>query len=420
MLQHHEKLKFVDVSDSQQLIKMPKLSSMPNLESLNIKGCTSFCKFHSSTGAFPDMKFLKELLLEKTGIKELPSSIQYLTCLEFLNVSWCSKLQKLPDCFAKMRRLRMLDMRGTSVKELPSSIGYLESLESLNLRNCSRLDKFPEMVKMKCLRELCLARTAIKELPSSIGYLESLESLNLWHCSRLEKFPEMVKMKCLRELDLGRTAIKELPSSIGYLESLESLNLWNCSHFEKFPEMVKTKCLKKLYLNETAIKELPSSIGYLESLEYLNLSGCSHFEKFPEIVKMKFLNSLRSLQFCLKTLDLAGCNLMEGEIPSDLWCLSSLTNLNLCENNIRSIPTGIIQLSKLEDLYMNRCPMLEEIPELPSSLIRIRIEAHGCPRLKTLSSSHPHPTKDLLWFSLLNSFELFVQVCELISTPHPN
>ena len=169
--------------------------------------------------------------------------------------------------------------------------------------------------------------------------------------------------------------------------------------------MVKTKCLRELCLGGTAIKELPSSIGYLEYLESLNL---------------KFLNSLRSHQFYLKELDLAGCNLMEGAIPSDLWCLSSLTNLNLCENNIRSIPTGIIQLSQLEYLYMNRCPMLEEIPELPSSLISKQIQAHGCPRLKTFSSSHPHPKKDLLWFSLLNSFELYVQVCELISTPHPN
>ena len=133
---------------------------------------------------------------------------------------------------------------------------------------------------------------------------------------------------------------------------------------------------------------------------------------------MTLPNTLRSLQFCLKSLDLVGCNLIEEAIPSDLWCLSSLSNLNLSENNISSIPTGIIQLSQLMYLYMNHCPMLEEIPELPSSLTGK--QAHGCPRLKTLSSSHPHPTKDPLWFSLLNSFELFVQVCELISTPHPN
>ena len=68
---------------------------------------------------------------------------------------------------------------------------------------------------------------------------------------------------------------------------------------------------------------------------------------------------------------------MEGAIPSDLWCLSSLTDLDVSGNHIRCIPTGSIQLSKLESLYMNHCPMLEDIPKLLSNL-RV-IEAHDCP-----------------------------------------
>ena len=68
-LQNHEKLKFADVSNSRQLIKTPNFSSMPNLEGLNIEGCTSLRKLHSSIGAFPGIKFLKELLLNRIGIK---------------------------------------------------------------------------------------------------------------------------------------------------------------------------------------------------------------------------------------------------------------------------------------------------------------------------------------------------------------
>ena len=116
-LQNHEKLKFVDISNSQQLIKMPNFSSMPNLERLNIEGCTSLCKLHSSIGAFPEMKFLKELLLNRIGIKELPRSIGYLTSLDSLDVSWCLKFQKLPNSFANMRRLRKLYMCGTNIKD---------------------------------------------------------------------------------------------------------------------------------------------------------------------------------------------------------------------------------------------------------------------------------------------------------------
>ena len=90
-LQNHEKLKFANVSNSRQLIKMLNFSCMPNLERLNIEGCTSLRKLHSSIGAFPEMKFLKELLLNLIGTKELPSSIGYLTSLDILDVSWCLK-----------------------------------------------------------------------------------------------------------------------------------------------------------------------------------------------------------------------------------------------------------------------------------------------------------------------------------------
>ena len=78
--------------------------------------------------------------------------------------------------------------------------------------------------------------------------------------------------------------------------------------------------------------------------------------------------------------------MMEGAIPSDLWCLFSLLTLNVSENNIFCIPFGIIQLSLLTTLIMNHCPMLEEIPELPKSLRCIK--AHGYPCLETLPS-HP-------------------------------
>ena len=156
---------------------MPNFSSMPNLERLNIEGCTSLRKLHSSIGAFPEMKFLKELLLNRIGIKELPSSIGYLTSLDILYVSWCLKFQKLPNSFANMRRLRKLYMRGTNIKELPSSIGYLESLEALDLSNCSNFENFLEMEKTKFLKDL-LVEIAIKELSSIVQNLRNFQRSN--------------------------------------------------------------------------------------------------------------------------------------------------------------------------------------------------------------------------------------------------
>ena len=253
-----------------------------------------------------------------------------------------------------MENLRDISLANTAIKELPHSIRHLTRIKQLSLQNCKNLRSFPgHICQMKALKEI---------------------SVN--GCSNLECFEEIIEdMEHLERLYLCDVVITKLPSSIEHLKGLIRLELNNCENLET----------------------LPNSIGNLTRLRYLLVHNCPRLQKLP--------NSLRSLQCCLTKLYLTGCNLMEGEIPSDLWCLSSLTCLDVSGNLIRRIPTGIIQLSKLKGLYMNHCPMLEEIPELPSSL-RV-VHAYNCPCLKALS---PDPTADILWSSLLNSFKLYIEV----------
>ena len=377
-------------------MKMPEFSSMPRLERLNLEGCARFC----SLGAFHPMKFLRKLKLGRTGIKELPSSIGSLSSLEILDLSGCSKFEKFPEIQGNMKCLRILDLDGTAIKELPSSISCLEALSRLSLRGCSNFEKFPEIQRtMECLKSLILSGTTIKELLDSIDHLTRLLCLNLENyknlsglpssiyglkylielyligCSNLEAFPDvMVDMGGLYHLSASGMAMTELPSSIGHLKTLDKIELINCEN----------------------LLTLPDSVGNFTHPYSLYVRNCSKLHKLPE--------SLRSMQCCLRELDLAGCNLMEGAIPSDLWCLSSLQILDLSENNICRIPVGITQLPMLEDLRVNHCLMLKEIPELPSRLRRI--QAHGCPCLEMLSSDPTH----LLWFTLLNNFKLLIEV----------
>ncbi|KAL6315341.1 hypothetical protein AAG906_000445 [Vitis piasezkii] len=521
-----EELKFIDLSYSQQLIKIPEFSRMPKLEKLNLEGCTSFHNLDSSVGALHDMRFLWKLCLTKflrtlnfseTRIKELPSSIGSLAYLEMLNLSGCSKFKKFPDIFANMGHLRELDLHNSGIKELPSSIGFLTSLEILDLMACSKFEKFPDIfANLGHLRKLQLDGTGIKELPSSIRYLESLETLSLTYCSNFENFPEIpgINMKCLKRVFLDGMAIKEVPKGIWCLEALENLSFQHCSNLEKLPEFQRNMGsmkyldvngtaikelpssirhltgLKILCLNNSAIKELPFSIQHLTQLQYLqmrncknltslpnniyrlkslrewHLDGCSNLEVFPEIMEdmenlqvldlcelaikelpssierlkslellelnncdnletlpsslgnltslctlrihncpklHKLFDFMRNLQCRLTELDVGGCNLMEGSIHSDIGCLFSLKYLTVSDSNICCIPVDIIQLSQLNALRMNHCPMLEEILELPSSLRRI--EAHGCPCLETLSSNPRH----LLWSYLINCFKSQIQ-----------
>ena len=421
---------------------------MPRLEKLNLEGCISFCELHSSIGTFSGMQFLKVLNFRESGIRELPSSIGSLIFLEGLDLSKCRKFEKFPDMiFVNMGRLRGLQLSESGIKEFPSSFRHLESLQGLSLTNCSNFKKFPEIQgNMKHLIYIFLQRTAIRELPTSIGCLEALMYLKLNGCSNFERFPEFQKnMENLIYLSLANTAIKELPHSIRHLTQIKQLSLDNlknlrslpghicqmkalkeisvkgCSNLECFEIIEDMEHLERLDLCDVVITKLPSSIEHLKGLIGLYLNNCENLETLPNSIGnltrlqdllvhncprlQKLPNSLRSLHCCLKRLCLSGCNLMEGEIPSDLWCLSSLIYLDVSGNHIRRIPSSIIQLSKLVGLYMNHCPMLEEIPELPSSL-RL-IQAYNCPCLKALS---PDPIANILWSSLLNSFKLYIEV----------
>ena len=391
-------MKFIDLSNSQQLIKIPEFSRMPKLEKLNLEGCVSFSKLHSSIGTFSEMKFLRELNFSESGIRELPSSIGSLISLETLNLSKCSKFEKFPDnFFVNMRHLKTLWLSHSGIKELPTSIECLEALESLVLEGCSNFEKLPEIQKnMENLWNLNLDDTPIKELSCLKGHLSRLQFLDLSKCKNL----------------------RSVPSSILQLKSLRLCFLSDCSNLEIFSEIIgDMEHSKGLSLRESAITELSSSIERQICVARLDLSNCENLETLPNSIGMtcvselvvrncpklhKLPDNLRSMQ--LKELDVSGCNLMAGAIPDDLWCLFSLQRLNVSGNNIDCIPDGIIRLSRLHFLFMNYCLMLKEIPELPSSLRDI--EAHGCPLLETLSSDAKHP----LWSSLHNCLKSDIQV----------
>ncbi|KAJ9676276.1 hypothetical protein PVL29_025007 [Vitis rotundifolia] len=377
------------------------------------------------------MKCLAELSLDGTAIKELPNSIGSLTSLENLSLRECSKFEKFLDIFTNMGLLFGLYLCKSGIKELPSSIGCLESLQELDLAYCSNFEKFPEIQgNLKFLKKLSLNNTAIKELPNNFGCLQDLEILNLSGCSNLERLPDIQKdmgnLPCsighltgLHHLNLENCRnLRSLPNNICGLKSLKHLSINGCSNLEAFSEITEDmEQLQHLLLYEMGITELPSTIEHLRRLESLELINCENLVALPNSIgsltclthlrvrncpKLHNLpDSLRSLRCCLKNLDLGGCNLMEGEIPSDLWCLSSLVDLDVSENHIRCIPAGITQLFELKTLYMNHCPMLEEIVELPSSLTNM--SAHGFPCLETETFSSP------LWSSLLKWFKSPIQ-----------
>jgi len=182
--------------------------------------------------------------LEQTSIKEVPQSVN--RKLERLYLSGCSKITEFPE---NLEFIEELDLSGTAIKEVPSSIQFLTRLRKLNMSGCSKLENFPEItVPMESLQYLDLSKTGIKEIPSSlIKHMISLKTLDLYG-TPIGELPLSIKdMVCLSMLTLHGTPIKtlpELPPSMWYLTthdcaSLETINIGRLWYLMDF-----TNCFK--------------------------------------------------------------------------------------------------------------------------------------------------------------------------------
>ncbi|WKA00217.1 hypothetical protein VitviT2T_018598 [Vitis vinifera] len=317
------------------------------------------------------MDNLPELSLKGTAIKGLPLSIEYLNGLSLLNLEECKSLESLPGCIFK-----------------------LKSLKTLILSNCSRLKKLPEIQEnMESLKKLFLDDTGLRELPSSIEHLNGLVLLKLKNCKKLASLPE----------------------SICKLTSLQTLTLSGCSELKKLPDdMGSLQCLVKLKANGTGIQEVPTSITLLTKLEVLSLAGCKGGESKSRNLALCLRSSptkgLRPsflpVLYSLRKLNLSGCNLLEGALPSDLSSLSWLECLDLSRNSFITVP-NLSRLPRLKRLILEHCKSLRSLPELPSNIEKLL--ANDCTSLETFSN----PSSAYAWrnsrhlnFQFYNCFRL--------------
>uniref|UniRef100_A0A2N9FV84 TIR domain-containing protein n=1 Tax=Fagus sylvatica TaxID=28930 RepID=A0A2N9FV84_FAGSY len=338
-------LKFIDLTDSSNLIEIPDVTGIPNLEKLILERCSNLQELHPSTRIHKKLIFLNLKWCKK--LSRLPSKFE-MKSLKTLYLNGCSNVKKIPEFVGNMECLQDLSLDGAAITELPSSVECLTGLRFLNLRYCKNL--------------VCL--------PSTICNLKSLEDLNLYGCSKLDELPENLGiLESLFKLDLSETAIKELPSSIGHLNSLTKLNLSYCKDLLCLPSTIcNLKSLEYLYLSGcsklddlpenlgileglgildlsgTAIKELPSSIGHLTRLTYLRIEECKDLLCLPSTIC-----NLKSLW----DLDLCGCSKLEN-LPENIGNVKGLKTLKCSGTTIKNVPSSIVLLEKLYELNFNK------------------------------------------------------------------
>ena len=367
-----ESLEFLDLEECCKVEELPEqLGNMTALASLNV-GRTAIKQLPSSFILLKNLKYLTfvgcEYLIKSPEFSETSRLFQ-------LTFEGCTSLVKIHESIGHLKYLYSLGFKGCKkLRSLPiSSASNLESLEHLSLSYCSKLDKLPEQWgNMKALLELTADEIAIEQLPSSLGDLNNLSILTLRGCggpssswispnsSNRMSLLSISKLCSLTELDLSDRNLSEdeLPIEFARLSSLETLKL-SKNNFRNLPSCIS--CLPKLeylYLNEcTSLQSisLPRSRGInlraddCTSLERISImtnesSGSSdlsilgrgtsyfYFNNCRKLVEIQNLERLRCLP---GKVEMGSCNNLSSEFrKSVLQVLSLLFSLSslLCSS----------------------------------------------------------------------------------------
>jgi Leucine-rich repeat (LRR) protein len=280
-------LKYIDLSESQNLVETPDLSGVPNLKKLELSHCTSLSKVHPSTGFLRRLQRLN--LRDCKSLERLADEIRS-ESLESLDLSGCSRLNKLPDFVGNMTSLWYLFLDGTAIKELPFSS---KTLRYLDISNCSRLEKIPKdlisvMEHPQTIRVAGSGSDLISILmPNSFSSLSSLRELDLSNCNLSDgAIPnDLCCLSSLEDLNLSGNKFTRIPD-IWQLSKLHDLDLSHCCNLldGAIPnDLSGLSSLQYLFLSGNNFTRLPDSLAQLSRLERLYLDDCSRLQVVPKL-----------------------------------------------------------------------------------------------------------------------------------------
>ena len=128
---------------------------------------------------------------------------------------------------------------------------------------------------------------------------------------------------------------------------------------------------------------MASSNAIFETLKKIAFGGFQLLPFYPMSRSSDSMGLLLSSLFGLSSLtelNVSNCNLKE--IPNDIGCMFSLKNLDLIGNNFGCLPKSISQLSNLNCLWVDNCMSLQSFPNLPLNIGVIF--GFGCSSLESL------------------------------------
>lgn len=273
------------------------------------------------------------------------------------------------------------------------------------------------------------AQPALEEAEGKVEASEKVKPTGIYlDFQRLTIFPAQVfhEPYSLTTLSLNFNHLAKVPESISQLTSLTELSLEG-NHLTSLPESLCCLIsLKFLALGANNLQTLPSGISRLSSLQELRASGnlslsltslpSSTFSPLTHLTVLSLGHISLSFdapshsQSCYPPLphSLLALHLPHNHLTCVLptTVVASLTELDLSENHLTSIPSALLSLTRLSRLYLG-CNDIASLP-LDTNLV-----SRSWPVLRHLQLAYNSlpslPSADFL--SALSSLELLELTC---------
>ncbi|KAK6775013.1 hypothetical protein RDI58_026014 [Solanum bulbocastanum] len=165
---------WIDLTASKSLKRTPDFKGMPNLEYLNLEGCTSLEEVH------PSLKYCRKLIELNLWECESLERFPYVNVesLESLDLDVCYSLEKFTEILGIMKPDLEIKMSCSGIRELPLYIIDLQPhLTELDLSGMENLVSLPSSIQCKNLIQL-------SEFPQQL-YTIDTDWSNDWICNSL-------------------------------------------------------------------------------------------------------------------------------------------------------------------------------------------------------------------------------------------
>jgi PcfJ-like protein len=255
---------------SDKINKMEALSQLPNLTTLNCRGCIALKEL-------PELPYLTSL--DCGGCKVLKELLE-LPHLTSLNCRGCIALEELPE----LPHLTSLNCRGCiALEELPE----LPHLTSLDCQQCDALEELPELPNLTSLKGVRFSQNSLFSILLNIFVVDQQHCLKVgsdimvenrklqtllidyFNCDEMRTLKKRGEEVEVTKGELRKTAFGEFPFLFDFLShDILSRDLLSNEQVIPFPEILQSEidngniwnALKVYYgINPTILQKIPFS-----------------------------------------------------------------------------------------------------------------------------------------------------------------